>query len=175
MDPRHTVGKHILTGDCYILDQDGHYSMRAAISDRYEVHPEQVFVVGSAKLGFSIAEAKRFRAFCTESDIDVAIVSDSLFDRIWMEVLRFDTEGNEWREEKPRFRKYLMQGWIRPDALPQSLPKRKEWRHFFQQLTSQVKDGRFKINGGLYRTHEFLELYQERSVLNCKLALELQT
>jgi hypothetical protein len=173
LEPRHTVGKHILTGDCYILDHDQFYTVRAAVSDKYTISPDQVFIVGSAKLGFSIADSKRYRAFCTASDIDVAVVSDSLFDRIWKDVLRFDAEANDWRTEKPMFRKYLMMGWIRPDALPASLPATKDWWQFFQQLTRDVTDGQFKINGGLYRTTEFLQIYQERSVKSCKLALEL--
>lgn len=170
-----TVRKHILLGDCYILDRDSHYDFRSKISHHYGIHPEEVHVVGSGQLGFSIADGKRYRPFSVKSDIDVAIVSPVLFDRIWTAVVRYDGQGSDWRETKKMFRKYLMNGWIRPDALPQaeSFSLTREWWQFFQELSSQTQDGKFKVSAGLYRTKEFLELYQERSVRSCKAALEL--
>lgn len=170
-----TVRKHILLGDCYILNPDSHYDFRSTISGHYKIHPEEVHIVGSGQLGFSIADGKRYRPFSIKSDIDVAIVSSDLFDRVWTTVVRYDGQGADWRENKSMFRKYLMNGWIRPDALPQaeSFSLTREWWQFFQKLSSETQNGRFKVSGGLYRTNEFLELYQERSVRSCKAALEL--
>jgi hypothetical protein len=90
-------------------------------------------------------------------------------------VARYDEQAADWRQNKSMFRKYLMNGWIRPDALPQaeSFLLTREWWQFFQELSSETQNGKFKVSGGLYRTNEFLELYQERSVRSCKATLEL--
>ncbi|MFN7934750.1 MAG: hypothetical protein U0R19_15585 [Bryobacteraceae bacterium] len=116
--PREMVQKHILMGDCYILDHDARYTLSAKVSSQYSIRPEQIRVVGSGQLGFSVVDGKRYRPFNPDSDIDVAIVSEDLFDRIWFEVLRYDAQAADWIEEKRKFRRYLMNGWIRPDALP---------------------------------------------------------
>jgi hypothetical protein len=174
LETRDIVRKHILMHDCYILDHDGLFDLCSKISKSYGIHSESVRIVGSGKLGFSIAEGKRYRPFCASSDIDVAVVSDALFDRYWLAVLRY-LAGNPTWEGKSMFRKYLTNGWIRPDALPTSdaFPMTREWWEFYGSLSGSVLDGKFRINAGIYRTFEFLEIYQERSVASCKTALEL--
>jgi hypothetical protein len=67
------VQKHITYGDCYVLDQDDYFELKSEVSDRFSVHPSEVIVVGSGKLGFSISPLKRYRRFGDESDIDLAI------------------------------------------------------------------------------------------------------
>ena len=72
------VQKHITFGDSYILDRDQYFTLKRNISEKFRIHPSQVILVGSGKLGFSIAPTKRFRHFGDQSDIDVAIVSSEL-------------------------------------------------------------------------------------------------
>ena len=168
------VRKHIILGDCYVLNADLHYTLRASVSNEFSIRPENVLMVGSGKLGFSIAPDKRYRPFSDTSDIDLALVSDKLFDEIWMDVLRFDVEVGSW-DEKRMFRNYLMNGWIRPDSLPRSqlFPRRDHWWNFFRSLSECGSYGSYKIAAGIYRTPEFLERYQLNSVMACKAAVEL--
>ena len=169
------VWKHVLQGDCYILDEDSHYELQSRISQQFNIDPDRVRVVGSGKLGFSIVADKRYRPFARTSDIDVAIISDVLFDRIWLDVVAYDAKALSWPERKRKFRKYLFNGWIRPDALPDSehFPTTREWWKFFKELSGALRGGQFRINGGLYRTVEFLQRYQLRSVAECRTSLEL--
>jgi hypothetical protein len=175
LTPNGIVSKHVLLGDCYLLDVDKHFELRADIAAAFEIRPEHTFVVGSGKLGFSIAPDKRYRHFSETSDIDVAIVSDKLFDQLWHEVLKFDNEVGTW-DEKRSFQKYLMNGWIRPDALPKSpsFPRRDRWWNYFAELSRSSKLGPYKITAGVYRAFDFLERYQLTSVLSCKATLELE-
>ena len=65
------------------------------ISNEFNISPQNIVMVGSGKLGFSLTppandiEAKLFKAFCADgqerniSDIDIAIISEELFDRFW--------------------------------------------------------------------------------------------
>ena len=55
------VDRHIIFGDCYILDKDSYFDLKEQVADHFEIHPPQVVMVGSGKLGFSIAHPKRYR------------------------------------------------------------------------------------------------------------------
>jgi hypothetical protein len=77
--------RFLIFGSCSQLDDERYYVLKAAVAEKFEIHPNEIIVVGSTKLGFSIVPAKRYRAFGETSDIDVAIVSPQLFDRVWHE------------------------------------------------------------------------------------------
>ena len=136
--------------------------------------PKRALIVGSGKMGFSIANGKRYRIFNDQSDIDIAIISGSLFDRVWQQVFTYWNEKGRWEEEN-QFRKYLFRGWVRPDKLPpsESFEIRKEWWEFFRKLTQTDTYGQYKIAAGLYRSWYFFETYQSICVKECKQELEL--
>lgn len=162
------VRKHIISGDCFILSQDKYFDLRSRVANHFGLHPNEVIVVGSAKLGFSVAPRNRYREFCDDSDIDVALVSAPLFDQIWQDVFDYRYEGPYWPEYK-QFAKYLFRGWIRPEMLPRStrFPFRKKWWDFFLTITKSGKYGNYKIRGGLYRSYFFLENYQKIRIQEC--------
>ena len=167
--------KHVTFGNTYLLSPDEVFLLRSEISGHFGCHPAAVTIVGSAQLGVSIAPEKRYLPFHRKSDIDLAIVSDSVFDQIWMLARDYQaTDPNRWGDVG-MFRKYLMNGWIRPDALPLvGFPRRTEWLEFLGNLKPRVKNGGFRLNAGLYRSHAFLEAYQLKSVEACRRALELE-
>lgn len=53
------------------------------ISEKLNLHVNNIAIVGSAKLGFSLAPDNNFRKFNEDSDIDIVIVSQSLFKQSW--------------------------------------------------------------------------------------------
>ena len=167
------VRKHIISGDCFILSQDKYFDLRSEVAEHFGLHPNEVFVVGSAKLGFSVAPNNRYREFCDESDIDVAMVSSMLFEQFWQEVFKYRYEGPYWPEYR-QFTNYLFRGWIRPDKLPHSsmFDLREKWWKFFQSITKSREYGDFKIAGALYKSYFFLENYQEIRIQECKNHLE---
>lgn len=172
--PTHSVvRKHITSGDCYILNHDDYFTLKDEVAGHFGVHPNDVFAVGSSKLGFSIARKKRYRPFTDTSDIDLAVVSSSLFDGIWEEVFNYRNEVGYWSQEE-EFKHYLFRGWIRPDKLPpaHSFSTGAEWWNFFRELTSSGRYGVYKISAGLYRTNHFLESYQSICVKECQSALK---
>src|SRR5207249_9485842 len=77
------VRKHITSGDCFVLSPSSYYELKARIAGNFGIHPAEVVVVGSAKLGFSLAPDKRYRPFGQTSDIDVTLCSSDLFDACW--------------------------------------------------------------------------------------------
>ncbi|MDE0423573.1 MAG: hypothetical protein OXN25_01755 [Candidatus Poribacteria bacterium] len=162
------VRKHILFGECCMLSQDKYFDLRSEVADHFGLHPNDVLVVGSTKLGFSVVPDKKYRLFGNESDIDVALVSSRLFDEFWEQVFRYKYEGSYW-PEYDQFVDYFFRGWIRPDKLPRSsmFPLREDWWNFFRSITNSRKYGDFKISGGLYKSYFFLENYQTICIQQC--------
>lgn len=162
------IRKHVIHGDCAVIAGDQYFDLRSEIADKYEIHPNEVLVVGSAKLGFSIAPRKRYRYFTDTSDIDVVIVSPNLFVKIWKKVHHFWANGGYW-ERSDQFKNYLFQGWIRPDKLPptKSFDFANDWWEFFNSLSANQKYSVYKITGALYRDWYFLESYQMLGVSAC--------
>ena len=163
------VQKYITYGDCFALDQTKYFDLKAEISDEFEIHPSQVLMVGSGKLGFSIVSGKRYRPFGDTSDIDIAIVCPLLFDKIWLDVFNYQQDGSYWPEFNI-FCKYLFKGWIRPDKLPpaQMFEFSRHWWEFFRGITSSSRYGSYQIRAGLYKSWYYLESYQSQCVIECK-------
>lgn len=166
--PTDIVRRYVTGGRCFLLTDDLYFELRREVAQAFGVHPDEVIVVGSAKLGFSIAPDQRYKPFDDRSDIDVALVSPELFDAIWLEALTYDRSGGDW-PSRQTFRRYLFRGWIRPDAFPPStlFPRAANWTSFFEGVTSSGRFGMYPIKGGLYRSREFLEMYQEEAVSAC--------
>jgi hypothetical protein len=163
------VQRHIIFGNCYALIHDEYFELKNQVSRKFGVNPTEVVVVGSAKLGFSVAPEKRYRSFGESSDIDVAICSSPLFDQIWVDIFDYWRRGGFW-EGLEQFRKYLFRGWMRPDKLPpeKSFERSREWWDFFRCLASSGNFGPYKISGALYKSWHFLESYQAKCVGECK-------
>ncbi|MDY6867420.1 MAG: hypothetical protein SVT56_05885 [Chloroflexota bacterium] len=167
------VQKYITYGDCYALNQSQYFELKSIIANEYHLHPSQVLIVGSGKLGFSLVKRKRYHGFNSDSDIDVAIVSPDLFDRIWLEVFNYWKARYFWPEEE-KFRSYLFRGWIRPDKLPPSsiFEISHNWWEFFRELTNSQTFGPFSIKAGLYKAWHFLECYQSTCIVECRQEIE---
>src|SRR5690606_15793405 len=72
--PLDVARRHILSGDCAVISADDYFLLRSKVANQYGLHPNDVIVVGSGKLGFSVAPQKKYRPFGDSSDLDVVIV-----------------------------------------------------------------------------------------------------
>src|SRR5262249_23959724 len=144
------IRKYIIFGKCQMLSDDLYADLKAKIAEKFSIHPTEIVMVGSAKLGFSIAPHKRYREFGDRSDIDIAIVSEKLFLTMWDSLWKYVLGGGYWPALND-FREYLFQGWLRPDKLPpdDSCRIARDWWEFFRHLTRSGQYGAFKISGGL--------------------------
>lgn len=187
-DPEYFLRKNIIFGESYWLENTLYYELKQEIASKFDLHPSCVFMVGSGKLGFSLSEKiirdretnditerkPRFRAFCEESDLDIAIVSPVLFNMYWRQVFKYSQNKPFWPKKK-LFKEYMFEGWMRPDKLPPSVGLfqiQRDWFEYFSELTVSGKYGDFSITAGLYNDWEFLENYQLKSINECKLSLE---
>ncbi len=184
LDPKEVVTKHLTTGSCYIYDEETYALLKTEIAEFLRVHPNDVVIVGSGKMGFSIAEKsrtinsdtgkqsplKRYQHFSIEdSDVDIAVCNFQKFDELW----QFAQQHKGYWPSRNHFIKCLFDGWIRPDLLPQS-DMVTEWFAFFEELSSRECFKKYDIKCGLYKTWYFLEKYQFKAVNACKNEIEIK-
>ena len=77
--------KYVLHGIPYVFigREDEYYEFRKIISNKFQIPFHEVYITGSGKLGFSPLKNK---VFDYDSDIDVALISSALFERIMNDI-----------------------------------------------------------------------------------------
>ena len=161
------VQRHITTGPSFLLDDDQYHLLRARVAAKLALYSNEILMVGSAKLGFSIVEKQRYRPFGEKSDIDLAVVSSQLFDTFARETFDYWERYRYWSNYKA-YVKYMFRGWIRPDFLPPALARGKQWWELFQNLTAEETFGPFTIRAGLYKSRYYLDRYHSICIDECK-------
>lgn len=171
--------KYILHGIPHVFgeNQDAYYEFRNRIAKHFDIRFQDVLIVGSAKLGYSYYKGTDFNI---ESDIDVVLVNTELFTEFHKQICDFQYKldkgrrriTREDRERYHSFLEYMAKGWMRPDKLPTRFQLeiiRKEWFDFFSSLSyGKSEVGDFKVAGGLYKSHYFLEKYYVNSLKSIK-------
>jgi hypothetical protein len=162
--------KRVLHGtpSVFAKRDDDFYEFRKKIAVKFEIPFHEVYITGSAKLGFSPFKRKDFDL---DSDVDVAIVSPALFERIMSDISEF-----QWRFKKNRavvreselymyhdFLEYVVLGWIRPDKLPisfQMIAFKNDWFDFFRSISyGNSEVGNYEVNAGVFKSYVHLEKY----------------
>jgi predicted nucleotidyltransferase len=168
------VQKYIVHGTPYIFknDEDKYFDLKREIAANFSEHYNNIHMVGSAKLGFSIAPKKLWKPFTIESDIDIVIVSTKLFENLWESLHEFNIGlTSRTRDEDityKRFLDYFFKGWIRPDLFPFEYPAKNDWFDFFKSI-SYSKYGPQKITGALYHSFNFFEKYHVKNIEKLKI------
>ena len=151
--------KYIIHGTPYVFEgrEDEYFEFRNRISKHFAIDYYQIYIVGSGKLGFSYMKGTKFGY---DSDIDVAIVSEELFDRYLRHTRQFqyDIERSKKRlvekeySDYIKFLKYMAKGWMRPDLLPQKIAG-------IDIKYGYCEVGNYKVSGGVYKSYNYLEYY----------------
>lgn len=146
---------------------------------------DNIRIVGSGKIGFSLSPDNFPRPFSEVSDIDVLVVDEKLFDKVWMSMLEWhyprkgiDLGGADGKWAKTR-RKELYWGWFSPDKIrfsglsfPSVLKPLRDistaWFNCFQSLSLYPEFSGRHISGRLYRTWDHATLYQEHGLIQIR-------
>ena len=148
------------------ISLDAYHALRWDIKEHFNLESIfDVFLVGSARLGFSIKPTDQFRHFNDQSDLDIVIVSKSLFEQYWKAARDSNISLEDWKSQGA-YENYFFEGWMRPDKLRYGGEELdvKKWWQFFGQLSRSRKYGPYSINGGLYYSLDFLEHYQKDAI-----------
>lgn len=184
LSPKDFYMKHILRSDNWyfetILGANKEDSIRitddfrAIVSQSLEISFNNISIVGSCKTGCSLAPIsehhnKLFRGFSEESDIDIAIVSDKLFQRYWS-LFRFS-----YSEVNKRHYKYISRGiyrgYINEKYLTLIDGCRKEWNEKAAKSKKILRSDLYikpEITYRLYRSWEDFEEYHIQSINEIK-------
>lgn len=163
--------------------------LRSRIAEPLSVTPESVRIIGSALTGFSLSPDNFGRAFSDASDVDVVVVSETLFDSAWSTILRWhyprrgghlDAVDKDWMSQR---RREIYWGWFVPTQIryPNLLSRPKVltplrdlsrlWFDTFNGLGNYSEFADRKINGRLYRTWGHVHLYHANGLNQIKYAL----
>ncbi len=176
--------KNILHGTPVIFAdrEDDFYEFRKRIADNFDIIFHEIFITGSGKLGFSPHKRKEFDY---DSDIDVAIVSNTLFEQILEIIRQYQMELRRFRKSVTEqeikmyheFLEYVAIGWIRPDKLPISFQVNElkdNWFDFFQSISYDKSEvGNYKVTAGIFKSYSHLEEYTLSGLKELKKSITL--
>src|SRR5581483_7189643 len=152
---------------------------RGALVFALPLSQDDIRIVGSARLGFSLKPRNNLRRFRVTSDIDVVVVNEPLFDWLWIALLtaaspRHAVFRGAGRWDQPG-RSELFAGWLTPllvhmdrkilgaKAAPIFEFKTK-WFNALKEAARHPAKRHRDINGRLYRTWQHAELYHLHSL-----------
>lgn len=173
------VRKHIIHGTPFVFNnrEEDYYEFRDHIAKKFNINFHEVLILGSAKLGYSYHKDSNFSL---ESDIDVALVNEELFEWYYRNICdyQYDIEKGviTIRESDTvmhkEFMKYLIKGWMRPDKLPTLLQVKSmkdDWFNFFRSISYEnCPVGDYKVSGGLFKSYHYMEKYYVESLLKIR-------
>ncbi len=188
--PEKIAEDHILRGDVYIAQKHPYVlnTLRRHLCPRFGLEQENVIIVGSAKMGFSLDPNSFPRSFSENRDIDVLVVSETLFDTYWHTMLRWHyprrperLPQSDWDWVMLR-RQDLYWGWFHPDKIgyegltfPDVLKPLRDlkanWFSSFKSLSLYPEFSGREVNGRLYRTWEHALLYQASGLRRIQIQL----
>ena len=160
---------------------DWEYKIRHDLAKSLDISINDVIIVGSAKLGFSLKTGE-FNPFDSKfsmsrnprdlSDIDIAVINRRLYDTMAEQIFHLTRHfekkwiNENWRmnafnKEPDNLHKlyavYLAKGWLRPDLFPSSYYDVAPWRLICDEWRSKLKR---KISLGFYSDWLYLKYYQ---------------
>ncbi|MBD2212658.1 hypothetical protein H6G27_22685 [Nostoc linckia FACHB-104] len=157
------VQKYIIHGTPYIFknNEDKYFNLKHEIARHFNENPANLHMVGSGKLSFSIAPKKLWNPFSDTSDIDMAIISQRIFENFWSELYDFNIllKSRTENEQKlyNRFLKNFFKGWIRPDLFPFGYPGKNKWLDYCRSISYKFSEQ--KVNCAIYYNFDFFEKY----------------
>ncbi len=166
----------------FLGNEDAYYLFRKRIADKFQINFHEVFITGSAKLGFSPHKKKPFDL---DSDIDIALISSVLYDRMMDFIHDYQMELRENRKAVSsveikgyhKFLEYSAIGWMRPDLLPTSFrveELKTEWFAFFDSISHGKSEvGNYKVTAGAFKSYGHLERYTVSGLRSLKTNLQI--
>lgn len=142
---------------CFKQEPEAYYALRSEVCKQFEIHEQNFTIVGSAKLGFSLSPEKFGRSFDESSDIDVVLVSEKLFQKLWDALLEYKNKpvyrlDPEVQKKFKDMQEFMFYGWIRFDKIPRDFLYARVWWNFFSKLSSDKRFGPRKIRAAIFKS-----------------------
>lgn len=152
------------------------------VTQNFHVSFHSVQIVGSAKMGVSLSPKKLLKPFHSESsdekssDIDIAIVSEKLFNLFW-DKLRHSKEKIYYKRNYNNIANSIYRGYINDKDLDKINDIKQYLRELTNPATFRLQDEIgfvHPISYRVYRSWEDLEDYQLIGINKAKVKLEEQ-
>lgn len=169
--------KELLKASNPSRDYDG---VKKLIAKRLGLHSNEIAIVGSAKLGFSVTPTteKMFKDFCESSedpkqisDIDIGIVNADLFYKLWDAYFDLSYKGGIPDEMKKYMRKNVFQKFIMINSEIIDHPNLAEW---FKKIDPCMADLQtvygisHEVNYRIYESWEAMSRYHVNGLIKLK-------
>ena len=158
-------------------DLDDYVAWKTELGARLEIDPRAICVVGSAGLGISLNPENQLRAFKSDSDVDVAVVSHRHFEIAWHHLRQLGVGildmGPEARNALRLHReRHIFDGTIATDFILALLPFAQQWVPAFAHMAGIDPTAGREVRARIYRDFDALRLYQRRGVVTARAYLE---
>lgn len=132
------------------------------------IDSKAMIFVGSAGCGFSLNPRKNFKEFDTESDIDIAIISQFYFDSAWHHLRNLGTKRYSLTPKQKssideHVKRFIYWGTIATDTILEILPFGKIWVPALEKAKVKKPIDNRDIKIRLYRDFESLRAYQKKN------------
>jgi hypothetical protein len=161
--------------------------LRGRVAEGLNCQEEEILVIGSAKMGYSLAPRKFGRPFTEHSDIDVIVISPGLFDEIWLSVIRWHYRrryrlpptDRAWDKKR---RNDLYWGYLNPTGFQyRTLSRSRQlqpakrvsvtWFNVFQGLGRVPSFAGRRVGGRLYRSWDHAISYHDHGLRELRTVL----
>jgi predicted nucleotidyltransferase len=142
---------------------------KRTLANSIEVDPACITIVGSAATGASLNPDKNFKAFNSDSDVDVAVISSYHFTQSWR-YLRMNGTRRLSVDQRTRIawdehvKRYIYWGTIATDRLLGILPFGLQWLDAKGKMSKIEPTIGRDVNLRIYTDYESLRAYQLNSV-----------
>lgn len=190
LDSEFITQKYLIDGDSYFFREFyplEEFEFKKGLADILKVHIRDITVVGSGKLGFSLKpnpvesslyEFKKFdydfyeNANNDKSDLDIAIISEKLFEYfladVYLKTNKYRTIPEDWVRNRKSFSFYVLKGWFRKDFLFDGYDYDSTLIKFIDFYKKKYKRD---INLGIYKSWFYFENYHINNIENIKINL----
>lgn len=131
---------------------------------------DNIVLVGSGRFGFSLAPHKFGKPFDSRSDLDLLMVDEVLFDKAWLELVRYDFKSLSFNVDivnalKEHRYNHVFWGFLEPYRLKNALSfYSRVWFPAFAGLGLLRGTAGRTVKARLYRTWEHARAYHRYSL-----------
>ena len=139
------------------------------IGKAFNTKPNDIVLVGSGRFGYSLAPYKFGRPFDLRSDLDFVMVSPDLFDKSWLELIRYDFKSLSFNADvvtalREHRHNNVFWGYLEPYRLKHALSfYSKTWFPAFMKLGLLRGTAGRVVKARVYRTWEHARAYHRYS------------
>lgn len=159
----------IIFNDC----SNTYIEYKELISKNIGIDSKAILFTGSSCCGFSLNPTKNYREFNSESDIDIAVISQHHFDISWHYLRNLKSEIYAFTP-KQKFsimdhrNRLIYWGTIATDKILEILPFGREWSQKLLELQKNKLFQNREIKLRIYKDFEALRAYHLNNFLNLR-------